>query len=386
MEGLKAKMSTLNYRYAWRVFIVNLLMLLIFPCVAISQYPEDEIPILDFGESQKAVSVTLNFTGITTATPGPVEVFYGRAHGRADAPPAYGVGLFDLNGNKTMEFNIWHPLWRFAMDDATSEDNLVIKTEATGEIIFPFAPHIATMTVKEVYSQTEIISVDIIPASHSFCRDNRNDPDCGQVVNRPPNCNAGGPYRKECAGKTTSVLLNGTGSVDLDGDPMMYTWSGSFAGGLATGETSTVQFSGVGNFAVNLGVVDDFGSMATCTSLVAVVDTTPPTIQGVSAGPNMLWPPNHKMVPVLVQVLSSDICDPAPACRISSVSSNEPVNGLGDGDTAPDWVIMGNLTLNLRAERSGTGGGRIYAISVTCTDASGNSRVGTTKVTVPHNQ
>jgi len=59
---------------------------------------------------------------------------------------------------------------------------------------------------------------------------------------------------------------------------------------------------------------------------------------------------------------------------------------LGDGDTAPDWSITGNLRLNLRAERSGTGGGRLYTIKVRCTDASGNSATKDAIVAVPHNK
>ena len=40
-------------------------------------------------------------------------------------------------------------------------------------------------------------------------------------------------------------------------------------------------------------------------------------------------------------------------CRIVSVTSNEAIN-------ATDWKITGDLTLNLRAERSNRGTGRIY--------------------------
>ena len=184
-------------------------------------------------------------------------------------------------------------------------------------------------------------------------------------------------------GQTTSVALNGTGSSDADGDPLTYLWSGTFTGGTAIGATPTVQFLGFGGFGVNLGVSDDFGSTAGCSSAVAVVDTTPPTIASLSASPSILWPPNHKMVPVNVNVMSSDICDPVLTCQIFSVNSNEPVNGLGDGDTAPDWEITGDRTLNLRSERSGTGSGRIYTITVSCTDTSGNSTRRATTVTVP---
>jgi hypothetical protein len=92
------------------------------------------------------------------------------------------------------------------------------------------------------------------------------------------------------------------------------------------------------------------------------------------------------LVPVAIASSVSDECDPNPRCAISSVSSNEPVNGLGDGDTSPDWVVTGASTLLLRAERSGTGTGRVYAVGSTCTDAAGNGVIGYAFVTVPHDQ
>jgi hypothetical protein len=66
------------------------------------------------------------------------------------------------------------------------------------------------------------------------------------------------------------------------------------------------------------------------------------------------------------------------------VSSNEPQNGLGDGNMAPDWEITGDDTVNLRAERSGRRSGRVYTIAVTCTDACGNNSTGNVVVNVPH--
>jgi hypothetical protein len=68
------------------------------------------------------------------------------------------------------------------------------------------------------------------------------------------------------------------------------------------------------------------------------------------------------------------------------VSSNEPDNGLGDGDTANDWVITGPMTVQLRAERAGNGTGRVYTITVRCTDAAGNSSERTVTVSVPKSQ
>jgi hypothetical protein len=92
------------------------------------------------------------------------------------------------------------------------------------------------------------------------------------------------------------------------------------------------------------------------------------------------------MVSVTLSVSASDNCDDEPHSSIVSVSSNEPVNGPGDGNTAPDWEITGDLTVNLRAERSGTGNGRTYTITVMCTDAYGNSSTETVCVIVPHNK
>jgi hypothetical protein len=69
--------------------------------------------------------------------------------------------------------------------------------------------------------------------------------------------------------------------------------------------------------------------------------------------------------------------------KIVSVTSNEADNGLGDGDTAIDFVITGDLSLSLRAERSGKGDGRVYTITVEAVDAAGNASELTTTVSVP---
>jgi hypothetical protein len=103
----------------------------------------------------------------------------------------------------------------------------------------------------------------------------------------------------------------------------------------------------------------------------------PPVIHSVSANPSVLWPPNHEMVPVRVAVKASDD-SPASVCRIIAVTSNEAVNRR-----APAWQITGPLSVNLRAERSGRGIGRIYTITVECEDEDGNRATGEVDVLVP---
>lgn len=120
--------------------------------------------------------------------------------------------------------------------------------------------------------------------------------------------------------------------------------------------------------------------------VTGTLETTAPIINNLTASPNLLPKPNHKMVPVTVTVAVTDNCDPsvAQSCYIDSVVSNEPISGTGEGDTEPDWEITGSLTVNLRAERAGSGTGRIYTVFVRCTDNAGNSSGTATQVMVPH--
>ena len=141
-----------------------------------------------------------------------------------------------------------------------------------------------------------------------------------------------------------------------------------------------------GSHTVTLTVDDGRGGIASDDVVVVVADTTPPTIQSLTASPNILWPPNGRLVSVNVTALASDSRDAAPVCQIVSVNSSELVNGLGDGNTSPDWVMTGDLAVDLRAERSGRGIGRTYDISVQCTDASGNASTAIVNVGVPHDQ
>jgi hypothetical protein len=120
-------------------------------------------------------------------------------------------------------------------------------------------------------------------------------------------------------------------------------------------------------------------------SLPAQVNT-PPTITNVSADPSVLWPPNHRMVNVTVSYDVMDNCPLPPGSCTLSVTSNEPVNGTGDGDTSPDWIVLDDHHVLLRAERAGNGNGRIYTITITCTDSGGNSSSEQVEVTVPHDQ
>jgi M6 family metalloprotease-like protein len=360
-----------------------------------------------------------------------------------------------------------------------------------------------------------------------------------QVENAPPQCDAGGPYVAECR-RPTPVVLDASRTTDFEGDPLGFSWSGPFAGGVATGSPAGVNFEGRGVFDVGLTVsdgfdqascvttvtvqdtqpprlgtaspvtaecsspagaspslpppavsdacdaapalasdaappfalgtttvtwtardeaglaatvlqtvtvvdttapvvtapaesdvectspagtpvslgtataadvcdptlvptsdapalfplgttavtwsaVDDSGNSGHATQRVTVRDTTPPAL-AVQADSGSLWPPDHKLVTIEVGVALSDVCDAAPRLRLVSVTSSEPEDGRGDGNTAPDVVgaALGtdDRSFQLRAERQGGGAGRTYTITYEAGDASGNTTSATIVVAV----
>ena len=112
-------------------------------------------------------------------------------------------------------------------------------------------------------------------------------------------------------------------------------------------------------------------------------DTAPPAFKTLAPSSSVLWPPNHAMVPITVSAEAVDLLDPSPSVRIVAVASSEPADGDDDGNTAVDWEITGPLSVNLRAERSGAGTGRVYTISVEARDAAGNTAIRSIEVRVP---
>ncbi len=148
----------------------------------------------------------------------------------------------------------------------------------------------------------------------------------------------------------------------------------------------------VGTTTVTATATDAAGNTKSCTFNVTVKDVTPPVIT-LNGQTISLWPPNHQYETVQVSDLvasASDLCDASvnlSSVVIAQVTSDEPENSLGDGNTLNDMVIAADCkSVQLRSERKGNGDGRVYTITFKVTDSSGNSTTVTAKVTVPKSQ
>ncbi len=115
------------------------------------------------------------------------------------------------------------------------------------------------------------------------------------------------------------------------------------------------------------------------------IPNNPPNCGQAIPNPTTLWPPNHKLVTVSIEGVT-DADNDLVSIRVERITQDEPVNGLGDGDTSPDGFGIGASEIKLRAERSGLGNGRVYEIGFTAEDGQGGSCQGSVSVGVPHDQ
>jgi hypothetical protein len=118
-------------------------------------------------------------------------------------------------------------------------------------------------------------------------------------------------------------------------------------------------------------------------SVTIKIDQTPPSCS-VSMTPTAIWPPNHKMVPVVASVTVNDDLSGPAGFRLTGLSTNE---GSSANEIAGFVVGAQSTNGQLLADRNGTGSGRVYTFTYQAQDQAGNTSspcAGT--VTVPHNR
>ena len=108
-------------------------------------------------------------------------------------------------------------------------------------------------------------------------------------------------------------------------------------------------------------------------------DSIPPVITRLTASPDVLTPANRRWVLVTVNVEATDNCTLKGSRIVSVTSSDRHGHGRRDCD-GRDVVIVDDLKLSLRAESDRDG--RIYTITVACSDEAGNRTTQSVDVTV----
>jgi len=218
------------------------------------------------------------------------------------------------------------------------------------------------------------------------------------IENSPPNASPSGAGIYQV---NNLVSLSGDVS-DFDGDVLEYKWidgtnllfSGTIQaieGGdpieIPAYETSSLC---IGVHAITLEVDDGINAPVSRQITIEIIDDLSPTLAPV-VNKNILWPPDHRMVDIVLWANASDNSG-LPVHLSATIASNEPIEDLGDGETEPDFTEPaidqdnGIISLQLRAERSGGGSGRIYLITVTATDESGNVSTAEVEIIVPHDK
>jgi hypothetical protein len=211
----------------------------------------------------------------------------------------------------------------------------------------------------------------------------------GQTV--VPVANAGTDVSIVCVGPDgTPIALSGLGSSI--GPDFSYAWSAPDVDFNDATSLAPIAVFPVGDTVAILTVTytDPETGIATSASdsvLVSVGDPTAPMVYA-SADPSVLWPPNHQMQDVHVDIRAFDVCDASPEVELISISSDEPDNGTGDGNTDDDIqgaeVGTDDRDFSLRAERAGPLDGRVYTATYRVFDLDGNTSDVWVQVLVPH--
>ncbi len=178
---------------------------------------------------------------------------------------------------------------------------------------------------------------------------------------------------------STDIETGGTGVKEIH-----VSLSGAQTGTtVIPGGSGSVAVFAEGTTTVTYYAIDNAGNVETAKTQTLKIDKTPPVIAGMPAQGCTLWPPNHELVEV-ASVSAVDSLSGLGAFNVNLISS-EPIDADG-----PDILITGGASqpqeVQLRAERSGNGPGRVYTITATATDLAGNTATATATCTVPHDQ
>ncbi len=143
------------------------------------------------------------------------------------------------------------------------------------------------------------------------------------------------------------------------------------------GSSASFSIVGDGTHAVTWYAIDNAGNVEMPAQEMNIsIDKTAPSVPAMNTNPSILWPPNHKMVNL---VLGGSIADGASgiASTLITVTDEYGIYNM----TVPGFGSV----FQLEASRDGSDkDGRLYTITAVITDNAGNQSTATTTVLVPH--
>ena len=152
---------------------------------------------------------------------------------------------------------------------------------------------------------------------------------------------------------------------------------------IALGHTASFGISTPGVTTVTYFATDAAGNEEAAKTLTVRLDGSAPAINGLPSSGCSLWPPNHKMHQVAV-VSAADTLSGVASLQVTATSSEPSDPSDPDVVVTPDG--SGGFVVELRAERLGSGSGRLYTLAATAKDLAENVRTVTATCAVAHDQ
>lgn len=173
-----------------------------------------------------------------------------------------------------------------------------------------------------------------------------------------------------------------TGSVDLEWsvtNPNSSIAPGSSLAGFSVKVPNSDQSYTTSHWTVSL---NGGGDAAFSAPLSLERFCSPPRLS-VAVSPNVLWPPNHKMVKITAAISVKDDFDQNPLITLVSVVSNPPGNS---GDISADVGTAAATFSVMSARKGGNKAGRVYTATYSAKNYCGGVSTAAATVAVPHDQ
>jgi hypothetical protein len=181
--------------------------------------------------------------------------------------------------------------------------------------------------------------------------------------------------------KASGLLDTPDGWVDL----LEYSLAGAQTSSATTvpGRSAAFGISAPGVTEVTYAATDAAGNEEAARTLAVRLDFDAPAVHGLPSAGCSLWPPNHSLHQVAV-VSAADAVSGVGSLEVTATSSEPSDPSDPDALVVPDGA--GGFVVHLRAERLGSGPGRVYTVTATARDLAGNATTASAACTVAHDR